>query len=453
MTNQAGTVALTFNGEIYNHADLRRELEALGKYAWKTDHSDTEVLLHAYEEWGARLRPAALRHVRARHLRRARSRAARAAPDSRSRRHQADVLHPHARAANGCSPRRFARIVAHPDITPEMDRTAFWHYLTFIVAPAPLTMFRGVFKLPAGHILSIDHTGRGVARQFWDCAPDRAITLSPRRHQRARSGRRADAPAAPVDRQADGVRRAVRRAAVGRRRFLDERRADERADGAAGVDVHDRLRRQGRLQRVPVRAAHQPALQDRSPRDADQPGRDAGLPAAAGPAAGRADRRQRLHPALLPRQAGEGQRHDRRAGRRRRRRELPRLLVVRALPAARRIGVSAGAPATAGLATPGGGAEPAARLDVDRSARGAAARPARRGAVLGRRGLLVGPEARAAHARSHAVRADDRLPGGGSGARTATGRSTATPWSASTSAGSTAGSTSRRFCRRCPTWR
>src|SRR5438477_3407399 len=52
MSNAAGTVTLTFNGEIYNHADVRRELEALGKYRWKTDHSDTEVLLHAYEEWG-----------------------------------------------------------------------------------------------------------------------------------------------------------------------------------------------------------------------------------------------------------------------------------------------------------------------------------------------------------------------------------------------------------------
>src|SRR3954447_689043 len=50
MPNHAGTVVLTFNGEIYNHADIRRELEALGKYAWKTDHSDTEVLLHAFEE-------------------------------------------------------------------------------------------------------------------------------------------------------------------------------------------------------------------------------------------------------------------------------------------------------------------------------------------------------------------------------------------------------------------
>jgi asparagine synthase (glutamine-hydrolysing) len=52
MSNCPGTVTLTYNGEIYNHAELRKELQALGKYQWKTDHSDTEVLLHAYEEWG-----------------------------------------------------------------------------------------------------------------------------------------------------------------------------------------------------------------------------------------------------------------------------------------------------------------------------------------------------------------------------------------------------------------
>ena len=52
MTNRDESVAITYNGEIYNHAGLRRELQATGKYEWKTDHSDTEVLLHAYEEWG-----------------------------------------------------------------------------------------------------------------------------------------------------------------------------------------------------------------------------------------------------------------------------------------------------------------------------------------------------------------------------------------------------------------
>src|SRR6185503_8906215 len=57
-------------------------------------------------------------------------------------------------------------------------KTAFWHYLIFIVVPAPLTMFRGVFKLPAGHVLTIDHRGEGAARQYWDARSDRTATLT-----------------------------------------------------------------------------------------------------------------------------------------------------------------------------------------------------------------------------------------------------------------------------------
>ena len=74
--------------------------------------------------------------------------------------------------ASSCLPPRSGRLLAHPDVRREMDRTAFWHYLTFIVTPAPLTLFRGIFKLPAGHTMTIDHTGKAVAHQYWDCKPD-----------------------------------------------------------------------------------------------------------------------------------------------------------------------------------------------------------------------------------------------------------------------------------------
>src|SRR5262249_12268249 len=178
MTNADGSVAITFNGEIYNHAAVRRELEALGKYSWQTDHSDTEVLLHAYEEWGLDCLPKlygmfALAIYDAR------------VPDR-------PVLHL-VRDRVGVKPLYFTRttaggwmfaseiraLLAHPAVTPEMDRTAFWHYLTFIVTPAPMTLFRGIFKLPAGHTLTIDHQGESVARQYWDCRPDPARRLKP----------------------------------------------------------------------------------------------------------------------------------------------------------------------------------------------------------------------------------------------------------------------------------
>lgn len=54
MSNEDGNVWVIFNGEIYNHRELRRELEAAG-HRFKTDHSDTEVLVHGWEQWGSQL--------------------------------------------------------------------------------------------------------------------------------------------------------------------------------------------------------------------------------------------------------------------------------------------------------------------------------------------------------------------------------------------------------------
>jgi asparagine synthase (glutamine-hydrolysing) len=51
MSNEDGTVRVVFNGEIYNHAELRRELEEFG-HRFRTDHSDTETIVHGYEQWG-----------------------------------------------------------------------------------------------------------------------------------------------------------------------------------------------------------------------------------------------------------------------------------------------------------------------------------------------------------------------------------------------------------------
>lgn len=54
MANEDGTVVIIYNGEIYNHRELRKELEQLG-HIFRTDHSDTEVLVHGYESWGEKL--------------------------------------------------------------------------------------------------------------------------------------------------------------------------------------------------------------------------------------------------------------------------------------------------------------------------------------------------------------------------------------------------------------
>lgn len=177
MVNGAGTVAVTFNGEIYNHQEIRCELQKLGKYEWKTDHSDTEMLLHAYEEWGLDC------------VKRFYGMFAIGIYDARQP--GRPVLHL-IRDRVGIKPLYFTKtkagewlfaseiraLVRHPQVTAEMDLTAFWHYLTFIVTPAPLTLFRGIFKIPAGHIVTVEASGRATASQFWDCRPDASRTFT-----------------------------------------------------------------------------------------------------------------------------------------------------------------------------------------------------------------------------------------------------------------------------------
>ncbi len=162
MANEDGSVRIVVNGEIYNHADLRRELEPLG-HRFRTDHSDTEAVVHAFEEWGIDC------------LHRLRGMFALAIWDERERtlwlaRDRVGIkpLHWSLYAGRLAFGSEIKALLADPERTRAVDPEALYHYLSFLTTPAPLTLFSGIRKLPAGSWLRATEDGAVRVEEWWD---------------------------------------------------------------------------------------------------------------------------------------------------------------------------------------------------------------------------------------------------------------------------------------------
>ena len=165
--NEDGTVWVVFNGEIYNFRQLRRELEAAGHCFYTS--SDTEVIVHAYEAWGesafARLRgmfAIALWDRRASTLLLARDRAG------------IKPLHYTQTGSRLFFASEMKSLLAAGAVEPEIDLEALDHYLSFLYTPRDRSMFKGVCKLPPGHLLRWRH-GRSEISRYWSIAADTAF--------------------------------------------------------------------------------------------------------------------------------------------------------------------------------------------------------------------------------------------------------------------------------------
>jgi asparagine synthase (glutamine-hydrolysing) len=162
--NETGSVWVVFNGEIYNYRELRRDLEARG-HAFATS-SDTETIVHAYEEWGedafARLRGmfgiALWDRARAT-LILARDRAG------------IKPLHYVERAGRLFFASEIKSLLAADAVEPRLDLAALDHYLTFLYTPRDASIFQDVRKLPPGHLLRW-RGGRAELVQYWALPPD-----------------------------------------------------------------------------------------------------------------------------------------------------------------------------------------------------------------------------------------------------------------------------------------
>ena len=169
LANEDGTVWIAYNGEIYNHEALRRELEAKG-HRYRT-HSDTETIVHAYEEWGDAC------------VERLRGMFAFALWDRKRRR----LLL--ARDRVGIKPLYFARagnawvcaseikaLFAFPGVPRAVRAPALVEHLTLRYVASPATLFQGIEKLEPGHVMTVDASGV-TRRRFWSVTYEPKLEL------------------------------------------------------------------------------------------------------------------------------------------------------------------------------------------------------------------------------------------------------------------------------------
>jgi len=163
IANEDGTIVVAFNGEIYNHVELRTLLEAAG-HRFRTDHSDTEVIVHGYEQWGEDV------------LHKLNGMFAIALWDGPRRR----LLL--ARDRMGIKPLYYARVpgglafgsepkalLMHPDVSRAPDLPALHHYFTLKNIPAPHSAFQAIRQLRAGELLTFA-SGPPSIRRWWRIA-------------------------------------------------------------------------------------------------------------------------------------------------------------------------------------------------------------------------------------------------------------------------------------------
>ncbi|HLF02165.1 MAG TPA: asparagine synthase (glutamine-hydrolyzing) [Anaerolineales bacterium] len=169
MTTISGETVIAYNGEVFNFAETRAELEQRG-HTFRSN-SDTEVIANAYEAWGDEC----VHHFRGMFafliwdMKRQRLFAARD-------RLGIKPLYWAETPQGLCLGSELKALLATGSIRPELNLEALNYYLAFYSVPTPLTMLAGVQALPPGHCLSWDAASRRVdVRQYWDVPAARPL--------------------------------------------------------------------------------------------------------------------------------------------------------------------------------------------------------------------------------------------------------------------------------------
>jgi asparagine synthase (glutamine-hydrolysing) len=174
LSNENRDVWIVFNGEIYNHAELRADLETKG-HQYRT-RSDTETIVHLYEQYGRDC----VKHLRGMF--------AFVIWDRRRR-----ILFA-ARDRLGIKPfyyrwdgksflfgSEIKTILAYPDVSAEFNRSTLSEYLAFGYITGPETMYAGIHKLMPGHTLELTERGEPSIQRYWDLTTK--VDSEPREHE------------------------------------------------------------------------------------------------------------------------------------------------------------------------------------------------------------------------------------------------------------------------------
>jgi len=163
MWTSDGTLGIVFNGEIYNHLELRHTLESQG-HRFVTDHSDTEVLLYGYRAWGSDL-PNKLNGMWAFVLY---DRENNWLFGSRDRFGKKPFFYTHQQNTLVFASELTA-VTCHPGVNSSLSNLALKKYFGYGYIPAPYSIYQNIYKLPGGYslIFKID-SGELKIEKYWD---------------------------------------------------------------------------------------------------------------------------------------------------------------------------------------------------------------------------------------------------------------------------------------------
>jgi asparagine synthase (glutamine-hydrolysing) len=160
MSNEDGSVWVTYNGEIYNFQELRTALEAKG-HVFRS-RTDTEVIVHAYEEYG----PACVQWFNGMFAFAVWDKNRRELVLARDRL-GVKPLYYYAKDEKLVFASEIKAILQVPEVEREINPQSLYHYVGYEFVPAPDTMFRNVHKLPPGHYLRYKD-GKAEVVRYWD---------------------------------------------------------------------------------------------------------------------------------------------------------------------------------------------------------------------------------------------------------------------------------------------